>query len=183
MALRAHDPVTKPAATVEYVSESAARARAGWAPLIRKVCEAGSPEWPVHALRRSGKYFLVKGGSVGLGRKSALVKCWAALQECSTAGRVRHFTHTQARAVVRDATRVDMLYAVFSERTFSSGEIAKIQPQALAGPVSGKSVCQNAPGSTQRPRLISYPCRFCPGSRRHAPRSSGKVFTSLPQAV
>jgi hypothetical protein len=31
-----------------------------------------------------------------------------------------------------------MLRGVFNERMFSSGEIAKIQRQALAGPVSGK---------------------------------------------
>ena len=31
-----------------------------------------------------------------------------------------------------------MLRGVFNERTVSSGEIAKIQRQALAGPVSGK---------------------------------------------
>jgi CRISPR-associated endoribonuclease Cas2 subtype I-E len=51
---------------------------------------------------------------------------------------VRCFTHTQARAVVRNSTRVDILCGVFSERTFSSGEIARIQRQAFAGPVSGK---------------------------------------------
>jgi hypothetical protein len=60
------------------------------------------------------------------------------VQEFYTAARVRRFTHTHARAVVRNSTRVDLLRGVFNERTFSSGEIAKIRRQALAGAVSGK---------------------------------------------
>jgi len=41
-ALKAQDPVTQPAASVEYVSEFATRAKAAWARLIRKVYEADS---------------------------------------------------------------------------------------------------------------------------------------------
>lgn len=45
-ALKAQDPATKLAASVEYVSEFAARAKAAWARLIRKVYEADPLECP-----------------------------------------------------------------------------------------------------------------------------------------
>lgn len=43
---KAQDPATRPAASVKYVSESVARAKAAWARLIRKVYEADSLAWP-----------------------------------------------------------------------------------------------------------------------------------------
>ena len=47
---------------------------------------------------------------------------------------------------MRSSTRVDMLRGVFSERTFSPGEITKIQRKALAEAISGK---KGLPGSAR----------------------------------
>ena len=45
-ALKAQDPVTQPAASVEYVSEFATRAKVAWARFIRKVYEADPLQCP-----------------------------------------------------------------------------------------------------------------------------------------
>jgi hypothetical protein len=71
-------------------------------------------------------------------RKSAFVTCWTAVQEFSAATSVRRLTHTQARAVVRNSTRADMLCGVLSEHKFSLGEIAKNRPPSPATPISRK---------------------------------------------